>query len=83
MTRRCGDSANRRADPRGCGNSTQRPITKVGRYRRFALLAESDKDEKEISDLVPDLECEEDEIAGFSVPSLACYMSLLSMQQGV
>ena len=77
VTRRRGDSAGRRAGPRGRGNSTQRPATEVGRYGRFALLAESDGEEQEIPDLVPDLESEEDGTAGFSVPSLTYWMSLL------
>ena len=82
MTRHRGNSAGRRAGPRGRGNSTQRPATEVGRYGRFAPLAESDGGEQEIPDLVPDLESEEDETAGFSVPSLTYWMSLLSMQRG-
>ena len=80
VTRRRGDSAGRRAGPHGRGNSTQRPATEVGRYGRFALLAESDGEEQEIPDLVPDLESEEDGTAGFSVPSLTYWMSLLLME---
>ena len=82
VTRRRGDSAGRRADPRGCGDSTRRPATEVGGYGRFAPLAESDEEEQDIPDLVPDLECEDDGTVGFSMPSLTNWMSLLLVKRG-
>ena len=58
--------------------NAQRPATKVVRYRRFEPLAESDKEEEEIPDLVPDLERNEDKAAGFSLPGLAYLTSFRS-----